>query len=274
MADYSDFEAQELVRETDRDIFFDALGIEDPRDVMPSDLIADQSRIDGWDQPLSDEEQIQTTAFGHEQPGFDRPLAYRQELDAQSENAQLRQQLAEKDQQILNMVSQTGEVRDALEAQQQARRDALLDIACDPERADQFLAEGAKMQQDIREHNVARVNASMAAAHARYGKDFERVYKAVTGLDRRSPLANELVNSIWNAQDPGEAMIALADNELLPALNANQGTPPPPFMPRSRYSANASASYNDHEGDFEDMDTYADNGADQEADIFRSAMRR
>ena len=107
-----------------------------PRDVMPGDLIADQSRIDGWDQPLSDEEQIQTTAFGHEQPGFDRPLEYRQELDARSENAQLRQQLAQKDQDIVNLVGQSEEVRARLEQQRSDRHGNLIDIACDPERAD------------------------------------------------------------------------------------------------------------------------------------------
>ena len=129
MSDYdpafSDIETQMMIAETEREIMNDALGVDDPEEDMPSNLIDDQSRIEGWQGHLNDDELIQTTAFGHMQDGFDRPLAHREDMEAAAQNEQLRQQLAERDQQILELLDQTGPVhRGPQQAQQQQQQSA------------------------------------------------------------------------------------------------------------------------------------------------------
>ena len=71
----TDLEATALIKETEAEILRDALGVDDPEESMPSDLIADQSRIEGWNGALSNDELIHTTAFGYEQHGFDQAIA-------------------------------------------------------------------------------------------------------------------------------------------------------------------------------------------------------
>ena len=55
--DYTDLAVTALMAETEREILNDALGVDDPEESMPSDLIADQSQLEGWDgRPLTDDE--------------------------------------------------------------------------------------------------------------------------------------------------------------------------------------------------------------------------
>ena len=58
---------------------------------MGDDVIADQSRVEGWNGALSNDELLHTTAYGHEQHGFDRPLQFAADQDAVTENARLQE---------------------------------------------------------------------------------------------------------------------------------------------------------------------------------------
>ncbi len=274
MADYdpafTDLEAQVLIGETENEIFRDALDKDHPDDVMGDELIYDQSRVEDWHGHVDEDELWQTTRFGHMQDGFSRPLAHREEMEAAAQNEQLRQQLAERDQQILELLDQTGPVKAAREQAQQQRREALLEAAVDPARADQVLGALEGQQAQIHSQNMDRANAALEAAHARYGRDFERVYQAAAAMDRRNPLSNQLLYSILNAADPGEALMQLHGNPLLGMLSS--GAPPPPFMPGPRGASRAqSRSSQVGHDDLADNDGGID--ARMEQDIWGAALR-
>jgi hypothetical protein len=267
----SDIEATALIAETEREILNDALGVDSPEDDMPSDLIADQSRVEGWTGALDDSELLHTTAYGHEQHGFDRPLAYREEADAITENEQLRQQLAERDQELLQLLDQAGPVRESRERMQEQRREALLNAAMDPAQADQVLGTLEGQQAQLHANNMDRANAALEAAHARYGRDFERVYTQVQNMDPRNPLTNQIVQSLFASRDPGEALMSLSGNPLLQTLSS--GRPPPPFMPGSR-STSGGARQSGEVG-YRDLEDLPDPvTAEMESDIFQAATRR
>jgi hypothetical protein len=99
--DLNDWEYRDLLFETEREIMNDALGADDPRDTLDDQTIDDQSQLEGWDgRPLTDDELVTTTAYGHESPGFDRPLQWQEEQDAVRQNEMLRSELAARDQRI------------------------------------------------------------------------------------------------------------------------------------------------------------------------------
>jgi hypothetical protein len=260
-----------LIAETEAEILRDALGHDDPSEDMPSDLIADQSRVEGWEGALDDSELIHTTAYGHEQHGFDRPLQFREEVDAVAENARLQQELAQRDQQIQQLLDQTGPIREAREQAQQQRRDALLNAAIDPAEADQVLGTLEGQQAQLHANNMDRANAALEAAHARYGRDFERVYTQVQNMDPRNPLTNQIVQSLFASRDPGEALMSLAGNPLLQTLSS--GRHPPPFMPQGARSA-ARARSQSGIGYDDLVDDGGSVAAELEQDIFQHAARR
>jgi hypothetical protein len=272
----SDVEAEHLIRDTEREILFDALGQDLPEEAMPSDLINDQSRVEGWDGALDDSELIHTTAFGHEQHGFDRPLQFREEQDAVTENARLQQELAQRDQQIQQLLDQTGPIREAREQQQQQRRDALLNAAVDPEQADQLLNTLEGQQQQIHAQTVDRANAAMEATKAEYGPEFDRAYaqvqRGIQRLHRSDPRrGQEILRDILGAPHPGEAIFAYANDPRL-QIGTGTGGNPAPFMPGQRA---APASNRSRNVGYDDL--VSDDGsnvrADMEQDIFRSAVR-
>lgn len=62
----------------------------------------------------------------------------------------------------------------------------------------------AEIMTDIRAENV---NASLGAAHEEHGKDFEAAYRALTALNPQDPMARAQVQRIWNAPNPGGALM-------------------------------------------------------------------
>jgi hypothetical protein len=269
---FSDDMLTSAVAETEREILRDAMGEGDLADGIDNSLVDDMSQMHGWDdEPLSDAEQIQTTAHGHEQEGFDRPLGLAEERGELRESEMLRAQLAERDQQIQELLDQTGPVREARERMQQQRREALLDAVVDPARADQVLAHMENQQGQIHSNNMSRVNAALEAAHAKYGSDFETTYQAIRAMDARNPLTNQIVRSIFDFPDPGEALMHLHGNPLLETLSS--GSPPPPFMPGSRSASRARSQSERVEfgGVFDDA--HSSVTSEREGDIFRAATR-
>lgn len=62
----------------------------------------------------------------------------------------------------------------------------------------------AEVTQDF---STRLVNSSMAAAHTTHGETFEKAYAAVQSLDPKDPTARAEMQSVWNAPNPGEALI-------------------------------------------------------------------
>ena len=87
---------------------------------------------------------------------------------------------------------------------QQAREQALYNIIANPEQA-----ANAIVALQTRNDQLAgsRVNASMHAAHARYGHEFARAYQNLTSTNPNHPAARTLVQSIYHSDDPGAALM-------------------------------------------------------------------
>ncbi len=273
---YSDATIQDLVRETEREILDDALGHDDPEDVMPSDLIADQSQLEGWDgRPLTEGELIHTTAFGHETPGFDRPVAWAAEQDAIRQNELLRAELAQRDQELLALM-QGPEAQEAMRQQRERRRDEFLQIAVDDDKTDAHIAQVDALRNAVHGQNFDRVNAALEHAHRTYGRDFEQTYAEVSALkNNRNPMAQQIIQSIFQAEDPGEALMSLAGSPLVHSLTeGRRGDNPPPFMPGSR---SAPAAAQGRRVDEDDLGYELDAGGageEMERSIFEAATRR
>lgn len=81
--------------------------------------------------------------------------------------------------------------------------DQIPDIFADP---DAFLARrDAAMEQRF---TSRLVEGSMAAAASQHGDKFEAAYKAITALNPRDPTDRATVQQIWNAPNPGAALMS------------------------------------------------------------------
>ena len=272
--DYSDIAVRELVAETEKEILRDALGEDTPEDDMPSDLIADQSQIEGWDgRPLTDDELVATTSFGHETPGFDRPVAWAGEQDAIRQNELLREQLTQRDQELLALHAGP-EYQEQLRQQREARRNDFLQVAVDDNLTDAYLDRVAALQNAVAGQNFDRVNAALEHAHRTYGREFETTYAQVSALkNNRNPMAQQIIQSIFQAQDPGEALMSLAGSPLVHSLTEGRmGDNPPPFMPQGNRSAPQGRRVDEDDLGYE-LDA-GGAGEEMERDIFRAATRR
>jgi hypothetical protein len=276
-ADYTDFEFRELVRETEREIMNDALGVDAPEDgLVPDDVVADQSQLEGWDgRPLTNDELVTTTAYGHETPGFDRPLAWMDQTDAIRQNDLLREQLAQRDRELVAAHS-TPEYQEQLRAHQEARRDQFLQVALDNDKMDAHLRWVDAAQGGLARQNLDRCDASLAYAHRQYGRDFEQTYREVSALKTNpNPMAQQIISSIFTAQDPGEALMSLAGSPLVRSLTEGRlGENPPPFMPGRRGAAAEPQSRRVEEDDLGFEFDHGGAGEEMEADVFRYAARR
>ena len=84
-------------------------------------------------------------------------------------------------------------------------------------------------------------------------------------------MAQQIIQSIFQAQDPGEALMSLAGSPLVHSLTEGRmGDNPPPFMPGRRAAAPHGRQV---EEDGYSFDT-GGAGEELERDIFRAATRR
>jgi len=92
-------------------------------------------------------------------------------------------------------------------AQQQARQPqqeqpAKPDLFSDP---DGWAAEQrAQIERDL---TARHVNAALADAHDEHGEEFVAAYKALTSLNPSDPVARSTVQRIWDAPNPGKAVM-------------------------------------------------------------------
>ena len=86
--------------------------------------------------------------------------------------------------------------------QPQQEQPAKPDIWSDPE------AWAADQRAQIANEFAARhVNASLAEAHETHGEEFVAAYKALTSLPQGDPIARATVQRIWEAPNPGKALM-------------------------------------------------------------------
>jgi hypothetical protein len=263
---------RERVSNSEADIFAYAneIDVETLPNYVPEENDRELELTEGWDgDNLPDSEQIARILNDDpDDPGNDRPLQLAEDQRYGSEIAGRDELISEYERQIaeLRQLADPG-----YQARMQQQRDELaMSVIANPEAT---LDHIAGLHSQLNQVKLNRVNASMGAAHAEHGAEFERAYKNLTSNDPANPAACNLVQSIYNDPDPGRALMdwhsvsgghtprAMGANTLrgvsLPSLNtATSGG-------RAPRSGGHSEGWGD--GGF---------GSDgEEADIFRHASR-
>ena len=62
-------------------------------------------------------------------------------------------------------------------------------------------------EKNMREFTARHVNASLADAHEQHGDEFTAAYKTLTSLNRSDPIARATVQRVWDAPNPGKALM-------------------------------------------------------------------
>jgi hypothetical protein len=199
--------------------------------------------IDG--RARGDEEGWDVTINGFPDTNFDRPVELARDQEHLAELAQRDAQIA----QLQQLNAQQAMQLDPGWADRvhQAKEAAIDQLWRDPDGA---LAERAALQNRIHQLEGDRVNASLRAAHEEHGEEFERAYRGLTSMDPNHYAARALVQSIWNSEDPGAAMMEMhyaTGGQAMPKAVGGQyrsGNLPPSLNSQSRgYGGSTSRSY-------------------------------
>jgi hypothetical protein len=240
MPDYQtyDDDINLAVRDTEREIFDEAVGnIEADGD--ENQLVDELSQSEGWDGgDLPIEEVAHRNMYGDTVgTNYDRPIALQNEVTLAAENDALRNQLALTTGYIDQHIAQP-----AQELVQEGRREQFRQHmenhgffgGVENEKIDALIAASDRANQHAGALEGERINASMSAAHRRYGQDFADAYDDITHMDANSPLAREIVRNICTSADPGEKLMQYhggsGGNSLIQALGPSTT---PPFLPPS-----------------------------------------
>jgi hypothetical protein len=215
---------QEAVRQTDDEIFTDALGIPDANFRDHNDTIVDQlSRTEDWEgNDVEDSELVRETTGEIPQGMAGLSHSEREEALA-SENGALRNHIAQMQQfmpqeERPDMFANPDEWEANLLAQHRGEGGIPLqdygretpgkpDMFADPEGYERWMLAEMDRRSGVEQHHTARVNASLAAAHQIHGADFEQAYADITSMDTRDRRAQEWVRAIVNSPDPGSALM-------------------------------------------------------------------
>jgi hypothetical protein len=219
----------EAVRSSEREIFNDAAGVEPKED---SGLDNSLEQTQGWDgKPLGDDEQLEANFRGRDNTGFDRPLQLAEETNEFETAVQKSRALEAENAQLRQKYEPT--IRGDAEARQERARQEL--IAAALENPDGVLGHMENLRASRAELDTGRVDNSLRAAHEKYGADFERVYGALDPKRNpqhlKDPIARAIVQRIWSAEDPGEALMEWAGRGLVQS-GRGESRSAPPFMPQ------------------------------------------
>jgi hypothetical protein len=238
-----DDELKGMVRNTEFEIMASALGVEEHElPNAPSEGFTDEEHhtgVSGWDdEPLDERELVEVNLNGHPDSGQDRPIQYQEDLD-------YLQQLEQANEHIAQLQAHNAELAQRADPQLQARlaaqrEEQLVQMISDPERAAQQIYEQG-LAAGRQASNINRNNASMAAAHRQYGKDFELAYDELQRLDPNNPVAREIVRGIMADEDPGQAILQWHESY------GSRG-PQAPFMGGNRKTPSAFRSLNNSPG--------------------------
>jgi hypothetical protein len=261
--------------DTEFEIMAEALGVE-TTDLpnAPSDEIEggdDYADVEGWDgEPLDPKEIAARNLYGDpDGANQDRPLQFEQEVAYQAELQQANEHIAQ-------LQAHNAELAQRADPQLQARlaaqrEEQLVQMIANPEAAArQIYEEGLAAGRQT--SNINRNNASMAAAHRTYGRDFEQAYDALQRLDPNNPVAREIVRGIMADEDPGQAILQWHES------HGSRG-PQAPFMGGSRRAPSAFRSLNSsgggggNQGSPFRQDYEARTDSSEETDIMKWALR-
>lgn len=83
------------------------------------------------------------------------------------------------------------------------------DVLIDPEGYARYVQETIAEQSTTFQRQLAaqKVELTFSAAHRQHGAEFEAAYQAISGLDRNNPSDRVTVQRIYNAPDPGAALM-------------------------------------------------------------------
>jgi hypothetical protein len=224
-----DADMKERIRQTENEIARSVFG-EEERDYDDS-FLEGQSRVEGWEDTLSDAQLAHDNINGHDPNGFDQSIAMQEQAELLRENAQMKEHLK-----LLDGIVQ----QDFLEPQRQQQkaqvrervRQQLMDQygiydSFDDAKLDKFIADNVDREQRLQAYEQQRVNRSFDDARARYGeKDFWAVYNRVSEM-RASPTSMAMVQEIQNSENPGEALMSLHGSDMVEML---RGRSAPPFV--------------------------------------------
>jgi hypothetical protein len=245
--DITDADITQAVRDTEAEIWAEALGQEEPDD-QSDQFIEDMSQAEGWDgNDLPIEEIANRNLHGDTQTGYDRPLELQDSLDLQRENDALRARDAEREAEWQQYIMQPEVERQRAEQREQVRQHLMekygMIDSFDDAKTDQFIADMNAPAQAARMLNDQRVEASMTHWHNTHGRDFEAAYDELTSRDPNDPYARQDVQRIVSSPDPGQALMMWHS-----AIQGAQQWAPPPFMPQSRRAAPRRSGYSEMGG--------------------------
>jgi hypothetical protein len=241
--DYDSDVIKGMVRDTETEILAEVMGVE-PHELPGgrSESFTDEeyhTGVESWDgEPLDEKELIAVNLYGHPDSGQDRPVQYQEDLN-------YLEQLQQANEHIAQLQAHNAELAQRADPELQRRlaaehEERIVQMIANPEAAArQIYEEGLAAGRQA--SNINRNNASMAAAHRQYGKDFERAYDALQRLEPGNSVARGIVQGIMADEDPGQALLQWYEGY---GSRGNQ----PPFMGGSRRAPSAFRSLNSSGG--------------------------
>jgi hypothetical protein len=257
--------ATELVQGTEREVFnFGAARDQDELDELDaqeeeSDGDDSLEMIEGWNNDRIDADEMAHIAeHGFPDTNIDRPLALERDESHLRDVAALQSHIVDAHARIQEL-----EARLDPDRQWRAEQQKAAEIEAFYQSPEGYLdarnSERAALQGRIQELEGSRVNASLAAAHREHGADFEAAYRQMTSMDPSHYAARALVQSIWNSDDPGRALMEFYDKtggEPVPRAVGGQysrGSNPPSLNSQSgggRSGRSAQRAASRHSADF------------------------
>jgi hypothetical protein len=228
--DYSDDDINLAIRDTEKEVFWSAVTGDDDGGDTNNQMVEDLSQAESWDgDDLPIEEIAHRTMQGDIGTNFDRPIAMETEVSLANQNAALREQnarLTNAYNEHVGAPQREAQIAAQREAARQHVQDkyGLYDLSYDePHKFDAFVRNEIEKQQLLHAAGADRINRSFAEAHHKYGDEFVERYNAFTSQPVDA-ISQAMARRFTEAEDPGEAFMALMDNPF---------SRPPPFMPAS-----------------------------------------
>ena len=162
---------REMVRDTEREIFEDAIGQDPGYDLSDDDVDEmDLSEVEGWDgEPLHPDEIAVTNSIGWDENNNDRPIALH---DEQARH----EQFSKVNNEVLEAMGRASAERDR-QAYERQREELALGVINAPE---QTIDHVAMQNQRIAELTALNVNGRCSVLMKSMEQDFEKAYDELT----------------------------------------------------------------------------------------------
>jgi hypothetical protein len=221
-----DRDLRRAVAETENEIVAHALGVDEP-DYGGAEFLEEQSESEGWDgENLSIAEIAHQNIHGRDDTGNDRPIQAQEELSLQQQNELLRRELAEEKKLVDDWLREPLVMQQRDQVRENVRQQLEQVVFGGNEKIDSYIRDVAAAQQQTQALLNNRVEESLTRAAQKYGRDFDDVYADLIATPVNNRLAQEIVKSVYDSADPGEALMQLHGNSLVRSLGHRN----PPFL--------------------------------------------